>query len=638
MLGTVEIRNRVALAPMGCGLYEPDGTVPKDMLAYIEARSKGGVGLIISQFARATAYQRLPLMGAYEDRFIASLKEYADAAHRYGAKVFLQIAALGGADPLGSYAPSAVDIAWYPAVPKELSRGQIGEIRDDFVQAAVRAQKAGFDGVELHGAYGYLIAEFISPFSNRRTDEYGDGFEGNMLLPVEIVRGIRSTCGKDFPVGFKFNAYEDVPRGIDLELAVKIANRMIDENVAYLHPASMASSLVTLGLSKYPNMPILYHPQDIALPLAECLKRRAGGVPIMAAGGIKDPAFAGKILSSGIADMVVLGRALLADPDWVDRVMNGRRIRPCIRCNVCHYEAVANLKRIVCTVNPYLMRETEAHPGLSERRKRVMVVGGGPAGITSALAASRRGHHVTLCEKGGQLGGLLIPGSRPPFKADVSELLSYLRKEIADSDVEIRLGQDITPGKIREFAPDALVVAVGASPIIAEIKGLEKGKSLTVMDSLLDPERVGRKPMIVGGGVTGCEAALYLAQQGKEVTIIEELPGLMQTEATGGAWAATGYGYTTAVLTKMLKESGVRACVNSRILDVSPSTALIMFGGMQIEIEVDTIVLSTGLKPDQRLIDSLTASCNDSHVIGDSTRPGRIFEAIHDGDRVGNAV
>ena len=630
MLGALEIRNRVALAPMGLGLYEPDGSVPKDTLAYIEARAKGGVGLIISQFVRATRYQRFPLMGAYEDRFIPSLKEYADAAHRYGAKVFLQIAAMGGADPVGSYAPSAVDIAWYPAVPKELTREQIGEIRDDFVQAAVRAQKAGFDGIELHGAYGYLIAEFISPFSNRRRDEYGDGFEGKMLLPVEIVRGIRSACGKDFPVGFKFNAHEDVPGGIDLELGVKIARRMIDENVAYLHPAAMASNLATLGLSKY-TPPILYHRQDKTLPLIEYTKRRAGGVPVMAAGGIKDPDLAEKIVSSRMADMVVLGRALLADPDWVDRAMSGRRIRPCIRCNVCHYEAVAKVNRIVCTVNPYLMRETENQSEPTERRKRVMIVGGGPAGITAALLASRRKHDVTLFEKGTELGGLLIVGSRPGFKADVSDLMDYLREEIADSDVEVRLGKEVAPGSIMEFAPDALVVAVGASPITAKIKDLEKDRTLSVIEALLDAERVGRRPMILGGGITGCEAALYLAQQGKEVTIIEKLPELMQLEEVG-------YGYTTVVLKKMLRESGVRACLNSEVIKVTPSTALIKFGGTEIEVEADTLVFSIGLKPDQHLIGSLMASCNESYVIGDCVRPGRIFEAIHDGDRVGRAI
>jgi 2,4-dienoyl-CoA reductase-like NADH-dependent reductase (Old Yellow Enzyme family)/thioredoxin reductase len=631
MLGSLEIRNRVALAPMGLGLYEPDGSVPKDTLAYIEARAKGGVGLVISQFARATRYQKLPLMGAYEDRFIPSLKGYADVAHRYGAKVFLQIAATGGTDPLGSFAPSAVDISWYPAIPRELTREQIREIRNDFVQAAVRAQKAGFDGVELHGAYGYLIAEFISPFSNRRRDEYGDNFEGRMLLPVEIVRGIRSACGKDFPVGFKFNAHEDVPRGIDLESGVKIARRMVDENVIYLHPAAMASNLATVGLSKYPAMPILYHPQDITLPLTEYIKRRVGEVPVMAAGGIKDPDLAGKILSSRMADMVVLGRALLADPDWVNCAMSGRRIRPCIRCNVCHYEAVAKVNRIVCTVNPYLMRETKNQSQPTERRKRVMIVGGGPAGITAALAASRRKHYVTLFEKGAHLGGLLIAGSRPGFKADVSDLLDYLREEIADSDVELRLGKEVTPKSIMEFGPDVLVVAVGASPMTSKIKGLEKSRTLSVIEALLNPERVGRRPMILGGGITGCEAALHLAQQGKEVTIIEKLPELMQQEEVG-------YRNTTAVLTKMLRELGVIVCLNSEVIEATPSTALIRFGGMEIEVEADTLVLSMGLKPDQQLIGPLAASCDESYVIGDCARPGRIFEATHDGDRVGRGI
>jgi 2-enoate reductase len=630
-LGALEIRNRVALAPMGLGLYEPDGSVPKETLAYLEARAKGGVGLIISQFARATRYQRLPLMGAHEDRFIPSLKEYANAAHRYGAKAFLQIAAMGGADPLGSHAPSAVDIAWYPAVPRELTREQIGEVREDFVGAAVRAQRAGFDGVELHGAYGYLIAEFISPFSNRRRDEYGDGFEGKMHLPVEVVQGIRSACGKDFPVGFKFNAHEDVPGGVNLELGVKIAKRMTDENVAYLHPVSMASNLATLGLSKYPAMPILYHPQDITLPLIEYIRRSVGSVPVMAAGGIRDPDFAEKLVSSHIADMVVLGRALLADPDWVNHAMRGRRIRPCIRCNVCHHEAVAKGKKIVCTVNPSLMRETKGHLEATVQRKSVVVVGGGPAGITAALLASRRGHYVTLLEKGTELGGLLIAGSRPPFKADVLGLLSYLRKEIADSNVEARLGEEITPRKIREFAPDALVVAIGASPIIPKINCLEEIRTLSVTEALLNPERVGRKPVILGGGITGCEVALYLAQQKRDVTIVEKLPGLMGLEEVG-------YGYTTAVLTRMLRESGVRACLNSEVLEVTPSTALITFGGMEIEVEADTLVLSTGLKPDQNLVDPLVSGCSESYVIGDCASPGRIFDAIHDGDRVGRTI
>lgn len=631
-LGKVEIRNRVAFAPMGTGLYSTDGTVTKETIPYIEARARGGVGLIISQFTAATKFQKFPLMGAYEDRLIPSLKTYADAAHKYGAKAFLQIATMGGADLLGSYAPSAIDLPWYSILPKELTREQIGEVIEGFIQAAMRAKKAGFDGVELHGAYGYLIAEFISPFSNRRKDDYGGDFEGRMRVPVEIVRGIRNLCGSDFPVGFKFNAYEDVSGGIDLELAVRIAKRMVDEGVVYLHPVTMATGLSTLGLSKYPAMPILYHPIDVTTPVAEHIKRRIGETPVLAAGGIKDPSFAEALLASGKADMVVLGRALLADPDWVNNAMAGRPVRPCLRCNVCHFEAVAWVRRIVCTVNPYLMREPEEPLKRATKRKHVMVIGGGPAGMMASIVASRRGHEVTLYEKKKELGGLLIPGSRPPFKADVLELLNYLREEISKEGIEVRLGEEMKPEKVRQEAPDALVIAIGASPIRPPIEGLEKAKVLYVTEALLNPERVGKEPLIVGGGVTGCETALYLRRLGRDVTIVEKLPELMPLEEEG-------YKYNTAVLTKMLKEEGVRALCKSEVVEVTPSSAFIRFGGSRpFELSADTIVLSVGLRAEKSLVEPFMASCRESYAIGDCESPRRIRDAIFEGDKVARLI
>ncbi|MEM3019136.1 MAG: FAD-dependent oxidoreductase [Candidatus Bathyarchaeia archaeon] len=631
-LGKVEVRNRVAFAPMGTGLYSTDGTVTEETLPYIEARARGGVGLIISQFTAATKFQRFPLMVSFEDRLIPSLRSYADAAHRYGAKVFLQIATMGGADLLGSYAPSAIDLPWYSILPKELTREQIREVIEGFIQAALRAKKAGFDGVELHGAYGYLIAEFISPFSNRRKDEYGGDFEGRMRVPVEIVRGIRDVCGGDFPVGFKFNAYEDVPGGIDLELSVRIANKMVDEGVVYLHPVTMATGLSTLGLSKYPAMPILYHPIDVTIPVAEHIKSHLKDTPVLAAGGIKDPAFAEAILNSGKADMVVLGRALLADPDWVNNSMAGRRVRPCLRCNVCHFEAVAWVRKIVCTVNPYLMREPEEPLKRAPRRKRVMVVGGGPAGIMASLVASKRGHEVTLYEKGNELGGLLIPGSRPPFKADVLDLLNYLREEISESDVEVRLKEEVTPEKVRHEAPDALIVAIGANPIRPPIKGLEKARVLYVTEALLNPEKIGNEPLIVGGGVTGCETALYLRRLGKSVMIVEKLPELMPLEEEG-------YKYNTAVLTKMLKEEGVRALCKSEVVEVTPSSAFVRFGGSRpFEVSADTIILAVGLKAERSLVEPFRASCKESYVIGDCESPRRIRDAIFEGDKVARLI
>ena len=630
-LGKIEVRNRIVLAPMCMGLYNPDGNITKETIPYIEARARGGVGLVISQASRTTEYQKFPQIGSYDDRFIPSLREYAEPAHRYGAKILLQITASGGADPLGSYAPSAIDIPWYSVLPKELTKEQINEIIDDFLQAALRAKRAGMDGVELHGAYGYLVAEFISPFSNRRKDEYGDDFEGRMRVAVEIVRGIRRVCGNDFPVGFKFNAYEDVPRGIDPKLGVKIASKMIDEGVVYIHPVSMASSLATLGLSKYPAMPILYHPQDVTIPLTEFVKRNAGDIPVIAAGGIKDPVFAESIVASGKADMVALGRALLADPYWVNNAMAGKRVRPCIRCNVCHYEAIAKVNGIVCTVNPYLMRELEEPVKPAERPKNVMVVGGGPAGVTAAVVASHRGHEVTVYEKAEKLGGLLIAASWPAFKADVLDLLNYLREEVADSNVDVRTGCEVTPEKVRDFAPSSLVIAVGASPIIPRIEGLENANTLAVEQALLRHDLVGKEPVIVGGGVTGCETALYLSQQGRKVTIVEKLLELMPLEEIG-------YKYKTSVITKMLKDAGVRAFLNSEVVEVGQSTAVIRFGRTTVEIPADTVVLSAGLAPDNRLVESLKASCSESYVIGDCASPRRILEAIYEGDNVGRRI
>jgi len=632
-LGKVEVRNRVALAPMGTGNYNPDGTVLEEAIPYVEARAKGGVGLIISQFTAATKLQRFPLMAANDDRLIPSLKSYADAAHRYGAKVFLQLATMGGADPLGSYAPSAIDIPWYPVLPKELTKEQIEGLIDEFVQAAVRAKKAGFDGVELHGAYGYLVAEFISAFSNKRRDEYGGSLEGRMRVPVEIVRGIHRACGSDFPVGFKFNAYEEVPDGNDLETAVKIAKIMIDEGVVYLQPATMSTGIAALGLMKYPGVPILYHPRDIAIPVAEYIKRHVGdAVPVMAFGGIKDPEFAESILASGKADIVCLGRQLLADPEWVNKAMSGRRIRPCIRCNVCHYEAVAWVRRLACTVNPYLFREREEPLRPAERRKRVVVVGGGPAGMMAAMVAARRGHEVTLYEKERELGGLMIPGSQPPFKSDVREFLEYLRAELAESGVEVKLGVEATPSMIRNINPDALVIALGAKPVRPDIKGLDKIRTLTAAEALLNPGRVGDEPVIIGGGTTGCETALYLASHGKNVTIIEKMVELMPFDEVG-------YKYTTTVLWDMLKKAGVRALCKSEVLEAKQSSLVIRIGESKpFEISADTVILSIGMKPDQQLLESFKAACSESYVIGDSRTPGRIKDAIHDGDRVGRLI
>lgn len=628
-LGTVEVKNRIAMAPMGTGVYNPDDTVPEVTIPYVEARAKGGTGLIITQFGRASKYQTTHLMGVFEDRFIPGLKRYAAAVHMYDAKVFLQIAALGGKDPQGSYAPSAIKSPLYKIPPIELTAEQIEEIIGEFIQAGRRAQEAGFDGVELHGAHSYLIGQFISPHANQRTDAYGGDFERRMRVPVEIVRGIKKVCGADFPVGFKFSAYEEVPNGVNHVLAPQIAQRMVDEGVVYIHAASTASTIE--ALSKYPSVPPLYMPRNTLLYLAENVHRTVKDVPIMATGSIVDPQDADDMIAQGKADMVALGRALLADPAWANKAKEGRRIRPCIRCNVCHYEAVFKWKKILCTVNPYLAREPEEPMVPAAKRKNVMVVGGGPGGIMAALAAARRGHEVLLYEQRNELGGMLVPGSHPPFKADVRDLLNYYRGEVADSSVQVELGKDVTPAEVNAVAPDALIVATGACSVVPDLPGADSEHVMTAVEALRSRDDVkGAHVVVIGGGDVGCETALYLAQADKKVAIVEMLDELMAEDEMKN---------NTMVLKEMLKEAGVEAYTGCTPTEITSDAVYIRdTAGATRTLPADTVVLSVGLKPDTAFVDALRAACAESYALGDCVDPKRIKDAVHEGDRVGRLV
>jgi 2,4-dienoyl-CoA reductase-like NADH-dependent reductase (Old Yellow Enzyme family)/thioredoxin reductase len=545
--------------------------------------------------------------------------------------VFLQIAAQGGSDPEGSYAPSAIEIPAYSVLPKEFTNDQIKELIHEFIQASQRAQKVGFDGVELHGAYRYLIAEFISPYTNQRKDEYGGNFEGRMRVPVEIVRGIRRTCGNDFPIGFKFNAYEDVPNGIDHELAVKIAQRMKEEGVVYLHEASMGSSIMTLAISKYQAMPPAYHPRNSTLPLAENLKANVKGIPIIAAGGITDPQESENIIAEGKADMIALGRALLADPLWAEKAKMGKRVRPCIRCNVCHNEAVFKFQKIICTVNPYLARELEEKITPAEKRKKVIVIGGGPAGIVSALVASQRGHEVTLYEKQNEIGGLLVPSSVPSFKEEIRRLLKYYREEIADSNVQLKVNQTCTPDLIKHLSPEVIVISVGASPFLPDIPGSSKGNIITAVDTLLDISHVkGENIVVIGGGGVGCETALYLAQNGKNVSIIESLDELLALEEVK---------YNTVWLIDKLKQANVKAYTSSKLTEITPTSVKFVNSKVKMhELPADSVISALGLKPDTSMVNKMTEACTESYVVGDCVEPKRIYEAVQEADRVGNLI
>lgn len=626
-LGPVEVPNRVVLAPMGLGFETVDETWPERYFPFIEERCRGEVGLIITHFTNATRLATAPLVGSYDDKFLDTHMRLADVVHRYDSKIFLQIAAMGGKG--GDAAPSAIESPNYLGRPRELTIEGIEQIIQDFAQAAARAHKAGYDGVELHGGHTYLVGAFMSPHTNRRRDEYGGDFEGRMRFPVEITRAIRREVGDDFPVGFKFSAWEELEGGVDPEMGVRIAQRMAQEGVCYLH---VSSTSATLGLpSRYPSLPTLYVRRNTLLPLAKMVKGAVGGVPVMATGAIGEPNEAQEMIARGDCDLVALGRALLADPHWARKARLGQRVRPCIRCNVCYQALWTPHAAVTCTVNPYVSLEAQEPLPPISRKKKVMVVGGGPGGMVAALIAAKRGHQVTLYEKKGALGGELIPGSQPPFKSEIARLLQYWREEVADSQVEVRLSTEVTTDLVRRERPDALVVAVGAVSIMPPIPGIDGQNVMSAVEAFLEPSKVkGKRVVVLGGGDVGCECAVFLAQQGSKVTIVEMLEELLLTEEVLSI---------KVDLLKMLEDERVEAFTDTQVTEIGgDGVTLLSSDGSERFLEVDLVVVAAGMRPLNQVAHQLAGECADVRLVGDCVEPRRIRDAVFEGDLAGRLI
>ncbi len=626
-LGRVVVPNRVALAPMGLGFETADETWPERYFSFIEERCRGETGLILTHFANATPLATAPIVGSYDDRFIETHRRLVEVVHRYDSKVFLQIAAMGGKG--GDAAPSAIESPNYLEVPRELTVEEIQTIVRHFAQAAARARQAGCDGVELHGGHTYLVGAFISPHTNRRDDAYGGDFERRMRFPVEIVRAIKQEAGEDFPIGFKFSAWEELDGGVTPELAVPIAQRMAEEGVCYLH---VSATSATIGVtSRYPSLPTIYAPRNTLLPLVKRVKEAVKDVPVLAAGAIDEPAEAEQMIASGQCDMVVLGRGLLADPHWARKVRLGQRVRPCIRCNVCYQQLWTPHASVVCTVNPYLTLEVQEPLPPAPRKKRLMVAGGGPGGIVAALTAAQRGHAVTLYEKEDRLGGELIPGGRPTFKAEISRLLQYWCNELADSEVEVKLNAEATPELVRQEEPDALFVAIGAAPVMPPIPGIDGPNVMTAIEAFLNPDRVkGRNVVVLGGGDVGCECALFLAQHDCRVTIVEMMEGLLQLEEVHSV---------RVDLLKMIGDAGIKVCTDARAIAIDDARVVAQCGPEAMRIlETDFVVVSVGMQPRSQMAHQLAGECADVRIMGDCREPRRIRDAVVEGDLAGRLI
>jgi len=637
-LNKLELKNRIVMPALNTKFGSEWGAVTERMIDYYVERARGGVALITIEntcIDWPVGKAGTNPIRADDWKFVQGLHDLAEAVHPYGTRIATQLqhpgrqgSSMTSAEGQQLVAPSAIPCLPTGAeMPHELTVAEIEALVGKFVTGAAITKTAGFDAVEIQGAHGYLITEFMSPYTNQRTDEYGGDFEGRMKFPLSIVEGIRGNVGPDFPIIFRLSGDEFIEGGLTLEDTRQIALR--------LEAAGVDALSVSAGIYESPPwysriFPTMGMPVGCNVPLAQEIKKVVK-IPIIVAGKLGNPLLAEKVLRAGQADLIAMGRALLVDPELPRKAQEGRLddIRPCLYCNEYCSGNISRMWRISCQVNPSLGQEKEYRIRPAEKSKKVLVAGGGPGGMEAARVAALRGHRVTLCEKGESLGGQMIPASVPPFKGPVKEQVDYLKNQVRKLGVKVQLGKEVTPALVKRLRPDVVVLATGATPIIPDIPGVRRKKVATAIEVLLGEKRTGKRVVIIGGGEVGCDVAWFLAEKGKRVTIVEMLPGL-----------AMGMNmFSQLYILDRLAQLGVETLIGTTAREITEDgvVAVDMNGETRL-LEADTVVLATGFRPNNRLEKELRGTAPETYAIGDCARAGKIGGAIHSAARVARQI
>jgi 2,4-dienoyl-CoA reductase-like NADH-dependent reductase (Old Yellow Enzyme family)/thioredoxin reductase len=642
-VGSIELKNRVVLAPTDAGLHGPNGEVTDRYIDFLVERAKGQVGLLITEFTSVWPEQRVITTSVWDDKFIPGLTRMSDAVKNAGSPIFMQIAVLGGKSYVEPFAPSPIESELYEQVPREMSIDDIKAVIEAFVKGAERAQKAGFDGIEYHCAHSYLGGQFISPHTNRRDDEYGGDFERRMRFGTEVVQGIQQVCGADFPIGFKFSAHEHLHGGVNHQydegendgLHLKVAEYMEGIGVAYLHVATTSSTLMKVkGFVEctHPSVPPMYIKPNTLVALAEEVKNNGAQVPVMATGGITDPEHAEEIIAQGRADMVALARTLIADAHWARKAQVGENIVPCIRCNFCHSFVVMDRGGIQCTTNPIVGREQLIAFDKSATPRKVVVVGAGPAGLEAALRAKEMGHEVVVYEKREVIGGEMFSASVPSFKWDIKRLLRYYEVEVESAGLDVRTGTAVTLDLLRESAADVVIMATGGEAVIPDVPGIDSDCVITAIDALerWDELNIGERVVVIGAGLVGYEMAWFAAEQGRSVSMVsrrvdEEVANLKE------------HGTNLALLIKGTRDAGVKVVGGRDLQRVEEGNAVLVDAdGQEEHLGMDHLIISRGYTPRQGLKQEIEAAGLGCEVyqVGDCAEVRNFFDAINEGAHV----
>jgi 2,4-dienoyl-CoA reductase-like NADH-dependent reductase (Old Yellow Enzyme family)/thioredoxin reductase len=632
-IGEMEVRNRIVLSPMETNLGSNDGYVTERLKDYYEERAKGGAGLVIVGFAcvdspvgRRLSHQ----LFVDDDRFIPGLTELAKVIKRHDARAALQLVHAGrtGTQPV---APSAIAKPGEKP-PRELTVTEIKDLVAHHARAAERAKKAGFDAVEIHAAHSYLIANFLSPVWNKRKDAYGGDLEGRAKLLLEIVKSVRESVGPTFPFWCRINGAEIGMEGGSTIKDGQALARMLEEagvNAINVSATSMEPIWINFWVVEGESLPPTAHPPGFLIYLAEAMKRVVN-VPVIAIGRIT-PEVGEKSLREQKVDLVAIGKALFADAELPNKVASERLedIRPCICCLNCIERVVFMDTAVGCSVNAALGKEREYAIRPADKKKRVMVAGGGPAGMEAARVAALRGHQVWLYEKGNSLGGQLRLAATPPYKSVIGRFSDYLQTQIRKLGVKVNLGKELTLSLVKEMKPDVVIVATGMISITAHIAGIDRENVVTAEDVLTGKAETGNRIIVIGGGVTGCETAEFLAKKGNKVTIVEMLDNLAVNMGT----------QARRLLLDKLAAQEVTVLTGVKCEEATDRGLVVVDGGERRQsLETDTIVLAVGGRSNRGLFEALKGEVPEIYLAGDCVEPGHIIEAVADGSKLGRII
>lgn len=625
-VGNLQIKNRVAMTPMGVNLAAVGGGVNDDIVAFYEARARGGIGLIVSELCRvmdgAGAGEACQL-AARNFGDVQGLARLVDTVHKYGTKMFLQLHHPGRQYFLGgeqAVSASAVALPNGGTTPRALTIPEIEQIQQAFVAGARIAQMAGADGVELHGAHGYLINSFLSPYLNRRDDRYGGSFENRLRFLLEIISGIRAACGKGFPLGVRLSAEEFLEdKGNDLAATCRIAAELEKAGVDFLD--------ISCTIPDSPRIAACIEPgtfeQGWKKYMAAEIKRHVK-IPLIAVANIKEPDVAEAILAEGCCDLVGVARGNLADPAWCNKAKAGKAetIRKCIGCLVC-FDEIEHGRHVKCSVNPTTGREREfAHPERDGAGRRVAVVGGGPAGVTAALVLQARGFHTVLFDPSPRLGGTLNVADKGIGKEKITRLVDSMIAQVLESGIELRLGEQATVDKVGALSPCGVFVAVGARPFLPRVPGIDGKNVVIAEDVLLGRTEVKGDCVIVGSGMTGLETAEVVLKAGHRTTIVDMLPQI-------GAGAEI---VVILDLKQRMAPYDPTYLPGHRLVTIAAEGVELecLDSGQPVFVPAETVILALGVRPQSDLVNRFRAAFPEARILGDAAHGGRIVDATQD--------